>query len=325
MAVLVSAVVDAVLAAVDSECGPQLVAGWVSERYRELTNRARMRHLLKVGELVMPAVVTAGLVTVTSGEKVVEGDTDARTAWAAVSASIVGRYIRIAGQSNWFRVAGLTSDNDILLETPYVLPFSGSDDPIEDSAYVLAVRFHRLAEGMRHMGIVRHPRLRDPLDEIDHQELDQAMAGRVLVADIPRFWCEAGVDVDGRKLIEIYPYARTDQLIQYSYTAASPALTLDSVLPDEIDLHVLKVGALIDVYRWESTQALRKNQPDVAGHWRNEMNTLTTRWDDKIREAVKADRASDVLSFQYNAQGFPSHGRTIRDARDYVWARAVRP
>jgi hypothetical protein len=153
------------------------------------------------------------------------------------------------------------------------------------------------------------------------------MTARILVADLPRYWCERGTDADGTKLIEVYPFVRTAQLLPYSYFAIAPVLTLDSALPNEIDSYVLKTGALIDVHRWEFAKALRMNQPDVAATWRNEMNTLVTRWEDKIRDAVKADRLGySGPAFQLHTEGFPSGGRgTIRNASDMVYNRGNRP
>lgn len=326
MAVLVSQVVDAVLGAVDSSAGPQIVAGWCSERYRELTNRSRFRHLLKVGELVMPAAVIAGTVSLTAGSNIVTGDATAKAAWALLASSIIDRQFRASSQRNWFRITGINGSGNLILESNYVTPFGTAPATITGVGYVIAVRFHSLAEDLRHMGVFSHQRLLTPLEEISHQELDEAMTARVLVADIPRYVCEQGVDKEGHKIVEIYPYAKTDQLIRYSYHTFSPDLRLDSTLPAEIDLHVLKTGALVDLFRWEMTKALRANQPEIAATWRNEMNTMVTRWEDKIREAVKADRGSDVLSFQFITTGFPaSDDRRVRNAYDYVWQKGNRP
>lgn len=327
MAVLVSQVVDAVLAAVDSDAGPQLVAGWCSERYRELTNRSRFRHLLRLGELLVPAVVTSGTVTATPGSPTIVGDATARAAWAALGAdAIVDRYFRADGERNWYRIVGLTGANgDLALATAYVSPFNGAD-PATDAAYKIVKRFHALPDDLRHIGVVTHPRLYAPLDEITHQELDLAMTSRVLVADVPQFWAQTESAADGWVQIEVYPYARTDQLLPYTYYVHAPVLTIDSRLPGDLDPHILKTGALIDVHRWEMAKALRENKVEVAATWRNEMNTLVTRWEDKIREAVKQDRASDSLSLQWDTSGFPSSGgRMVRDARDYVYVRGNRP
>jgi hypothetical protein len=326
MAVLVSEVVDAVLAAADSDAGPQLIAGWCSERYRELTNRAKFHHLLRIAELITPAVLTDGTVTVTASSALVVGDATARAKWTANHDDVIGRYFRVDGQRNWFRVAGVQPSGDLRLESPYVIPFATAPASVAGAAYKLVARFQTLADDVRHLGIISHQRLLTPLEEISHQEMDEAMAGRVLVADIPRYWSAQGVDADGKKRIEIYPYAKTDQLIRYSYTAFSPALTLDSRLPLEIDLHIMKAGVLVDLFRWEMVQAMRKNQPEIAATWRNEMNTLATRWDEKIREAVKADKASDTASFQMNTSGFPaSDDRRVRNAYDYMWQKGNRP
>jgi hypothetical protein len=322
MATTVEDVVNAVLAAVECDAGPELVATWVSERYRELTNRTRCRHLLRFTDLVMPAAVIDGLVTVTAGSPVLVGDTDARAAWAALGTAIVGRHIRLANQRHWYRISGTTGDGDLIVTVPFAPMPDAPSDPI---GYTLVQRWLPLPPDVRHVGIVRHPRLSDPLEEIAHQELDLAMPGRVLVADIPKFWAETEPQEDGTKRLEVYPYAKTDQILAVSYYAVPPTLALKSSLPSGIDLHVLKAGALVDVYRWEMAKALKANQPETAATWRNEMNSATTRWDEKIKEAIKAERVSETATFWAPTGGFPSGGdHMIRDARDLVWARGRR-
>src|SRR6266404_8017236 len=136
MAVLCSEVVDAVLAATDSDVGPELVAGWCSERYRELSNRSRMRHLTRFSELIMPAVINAGTVTVTSGSNTIVGDATARAAWLAIGQdAMVDRFFRVDGQRNWFHITGINGVGDILLETHYVIPFVNSALSITGAGY----------------------------------------------------------------------------------------------------------------------------------------------------------------------------------------------
>lgn len=327
MGVIVTEVVDAILGAVDSEAGPQLVAGWVSERYRELTNRAAFRHLLRFVELTLPAVLDDGTVTCTTGSPVAVGDATARAAWAALGTdALTDRYFRVDSERTWYRIRGRTGANgDLLLETPYVANFNGAT-PATDAAYKVVKRFHPLPPETRKIGVVKHPRLFEPLDELSHQELDLSMASRILVADIPLFWAQVESAADGRPQIEVYPYARTDQIVHISTLVHGPVLTLDSPVPPDVDLYALKAGGLVDVYRWEMAKAMRENKVEGAALWRNEMNSQATRWGDVIREAVKQGRASDVLSFHLNTEGFPSTAdRTVRNARDYVYVRGNRP
>ena len=327
MAVTVQEVVDAALAAVESEAGPQLVAGWISERYRELSNKVRFRHLLKHAELTLPALIDDGTVTLTVGSNVVVGTATARTAWLADPEATSGRFFRVDGQRTWYRVNGLTGVGDLILDTPWQVGHQGTASPLTGAGYTLVERFHRLESDVRWIGIFTHQRLHEPLEEIDNQEFDQTMAGRILIADLPRYWCERGNDADGTKLVEVYPFTRFSQILTYVYFGIAPVLTLDSNLPNEIDSYILKTGALVDIHRWEFAKALRDNKPEVAATWRNEMNTLSTRWDEKIRDAVKADRAGRAgPAFQLHTGGFPQGGdHRIRNAYDYVWQKGNRP
>lgn len=317
-------VVNAVLAAVECDAGPELVATWISERYRELTNRTRCRHLLRHVDIEMPEAVTTGLVTATDGSDVLVGDTAARAAWAALGdAVLVDRHVRINEQRHWYRIAGRNGSGDLLLTANFV---QGSTSDVSAVAYTLAQRYLELPTDLRHVGIITHPRLYQPLDEVSHQELDLAIAGRDLTADVPAFWAETEPSDDGTKRIEVYPYARTAQILKCSYYAVPPDLQLRTVVPTGIDPHVLKAGALVDVYRWEISKALKANQPDTAAVYTNLMNQQHTRWNDAIREAIKAERASEVATLFMPTGGFPSTGqRMIRDARDYVWSRGRRP
>ena len=322
---LVTEVVQAVLAAVDSDAGPNLVAGWCSERYRELTNRASFRHLLREYELTLPALIDDGLVTATPESTILVGDATARAAWAAAGPeALTERVVRIAGQRNWFRIVGM-SGQDLLLESGYVAPFGGAP-AVADFGYILCKRFNKLAMDVRTVMTITHPRLLTPLEEVTHQEADQAMTARVLAADLPRYWLEHEHAGDGSPQVEIYPYARTAQLVKLTAQVHAPTLTLDSQLPNDLDEHILKAGVLVDVYRWEMAKALRAGHPEIAATWRNEMNTQATKWDMQIREAIKQGRVSKALSFQMHTHGFPSmDDRRIRNAYDFVWMRGNRP
>jgi len=266
----------------------------------------------------MPAVITAGTVTATQGSRTIVGNATARAAWPPDT--VVDRYVRLDGRRNWYRIVGTDGSGDLVLESSFV------ESTAAGVAYKLAARFLALPEGLRHVGVFGHPRLYEPLEMIDPQEMDQAMVSRVLVADLPKYIAERGVNEDGRKLVEIYPYVKTDQLITFIYWAHAPVLTLDSPLPSELDPHILKVGALVDLHRWEMAKALRGNQVEAAGVWRNEMNSLVTRWEEKIKEAIKQDRATNTISFQMETGGFPRSGdRMIRNAYDMVYTRGNRP
>src|SRR5574342_657523 len=88
-----------VLAAIDTQAGHLLAVQWVAERYRRLASRTRFRHLRRLGEVILPAAITAGTITTTQGSTTVTGDATAQAAW---SNALVDRMLRASVA--WYRI-----------------------------------------------------------------------------------------------------------------------------------------------------------------------------------------------------------------------------
>lgn len=329
-----------VTAALDTDAGYVLAAQWIDSRYRQLCSRARLRHLRKVGEVVIPAAITTGAVACVRGTTRVYGDADAVEAWLGAG-DLEGWSVRL--RSAWYEVSSLGS-NYLELAVAYaeadlgdiegfgLVPFGDGDEGfgggvVESGGYVLVRRYVPLALDARWLGTFVHARLRREVHPVSHAELDIAVGERLEVHSAgPRVFAEVGTNAAGARLVEFYPYCRSAEHVRYVYWSIPPRLGLFDEIPAQIDPYVLKEGALIDLYRYESARAARSGAIDVAALMRNEMRAQATAWERNILEAIGTDRGSDDVSFVLEARFADSRaGRDISTARDEVWARGARP
>ena len=65
------------IATVDADAGYLLGVQWLVKRYGQLATRTKLRHLRQVGQLSVPAPVSAGTITATRGSQVITGDATA--------------------------------------------------------------------------------------------------------------------------------------------------------------------------------------------------------------------------------------------------------
>lgn len=292
---------------------------WASERYRQLTSRVKMRHLRKIGEIVIPAPVDDGTVTITRGSDVVVGDATARTAWAAVDQIGDGTwYIRV--RRVWYVVVGLDpSTGDLKLQSIV------AEDDTSDTTYKLVKRYHPLAQEARQLGKFVHMRLQKPLRDESVLQMDMEHPARWITAGSgPEVVCQGGNSPDGRRLVEFYPFSTKEEIIHYVYWPVPPSMRSGAILPAEIDLEALKSGVLVDLYRWEMSRAMREGKVDQANSWGNEARRQETTWNDRIEEMANADRGKDDVTFILHTRGMPLAGDVIppiRSAREDAWSR----
>lgn len=177
-------------------------------------------------------------------------------------------------------------------------------------------------------------RRQQPVDQISQEELNALDPARLMTnaaGTYPSVWSEVGHVTDPRtaklcKRVEIYPYSSDTEMYNYlGYTVPEEApvtVLLATVLPPEVDEHVLRAGAIADAMRKRMSDAL-EGQPaqlDVAAHWRNEYRAQETVWERVIQDAARADTPSDDVTFILRRTAFtPSFD--ITTARDEVLAR----
>lgn len=284
------------LTAVGSDAGVLLATKWASERYRQLSNRTKFRHLRRIGELVIPADINAGTVDCVEGSDVIVGDATAVAAWTP---DIVGRYFR--GRRNWYRIALVdTANNRLRLESVF------TEDDATDVGYHIVPQRVRVSDTVRQLGDFVHMRLHRKLVSTGLTAMNMEHPARIVIAGSgPEVVIEIGDDLDGCKQVEFYPYCTSQEMIRYVYWPVAAELRAGDTLPRELDEAVLRDGVLIDVMRFEMSKALKANQPEVAATWRNEARTQETTWQNRIDEAVKADRALDDVTLILHTRGRP--------------------
>lgn len=308
----VSDVARAVCATVDVSGGYLLAGKWVTDRYRELCSRSRFRHLRRIGELLLPADVAAGTITITRGSRTVTGDATAAAAWKP---SHVGWSIR--PRISWYEVESISG-------TTLVLRTAFAEDSVTASAYRLVQRYAFLDPSVRWLGDFVHMRRRGPVTRTSLAELDILAPSRPRVTGGPELYAEVGeaVDANGQraKQLELYPYCDQDELIHYVYYAEPPALTLEDLIPVSIDEHTLREGALIDAMRSKMVEADKAGQVERAAFWRNEYRAQKTSWEQYILNAIKTDRGTDDVTFILQRAGYTAPSQDIVTARDQVIA-----
>lgn len=335
MPTLVEDVARSALAAIDTDAGLVRAVRWTSERYRELSNRANFRHLRKVGEINLPAPIgngggniilptppNFGLATVTRDSNVVVGDATSSPFWTS---ALIGRHFR--AQVTWYEIVDVVPSAtaaQLILKSNYAespVTAQGTTNNATIS-YLIVQRFTKLPDDVRYIGDFVHMRRRRRLRPLSVTELDQTYPARNNVTGGPRVVTEQGVDADGHKIVEMYPYNDLSEQIRYVFWQVSRDLQISDVLPVEIDLTLLKRGVLVDVFRYEMAKAARLGKVDAAALWRNEMRAQVTEWERAMQDAIRADKGQDDVTLILRTGGvLPSDDPLITTAHDEVLAR----
>lgn len=304
-------VARAAIGEVGSQAGLLLVCAWANERLKEISARFHLRYLRREGQLYLPAALSTGTIAITTGTNLVTGSA---TAYATWTEDLVGRHILI--NDVWFQITAQTSTT-LSLDGKY----AGTTETAGD--YLIQKRFHVLGDDVQHLGTFRFQRQNRELEPISLIELDVIAPRRDSHSGGPYFVTEVGGDEAGRRLVEFYPYSSDAEVVTYYYYMKAPDLHPTDPLPHPIDVAVLKAGVIINLYRFEMMQALKRGDPVSAGVLRNELRTQQTEWDQRLVEVRKVATGIDdvVWMVKPNGPGFRQSGSTINNAYDYVWNR----
>lgn len=317
------------IASMNTEVGYLLVVKWINDRYQELVSRVRFNHLRRIGELRTTAVVDDGTITATRGSTAVTG---VATTWAtspAAFATTAQPYWAFRASVAWYEVDVVTNDTSLTLKTAY-----SEDTAAAGSSYKLVQRYYKLDSNARWLGHFVHPRLGVNLGEpISQTELDSIDARRTLVGSLPCYVSPVGTtktgntDGVGALMVELYPYSTQAELIKYVFWDIPSELTITSTIPPQIDGYILKDGVYIDYCKYLMAKRENAGKLESATFWRNEMYAATTKWEGKIKQATKADRSVDDISFilERDSGAYARGPGEIRTARDHWLAGYTRP
>lgn len=338
------------LAALNSSAGHLLASRWVSERYKDLCSRARLRHLRRVAQVAIPGAVQVGTCGVNAGDNRVYGDAAAIAAWA--QQDFKGWHFR--ARNVWYEVEGFALDH-LILRGPFtettvglVEGFGGVNPPsliqpnvswtgaafgttpfggnfANGGSYKLVRRYFEVPPTVRWLGTFVHMRRRYPLRVITYTELDSSAPDRTIVAGGPYVVAELNEDESGRRLLEFYPYSPTAETIHFTYWSVPPDLQPQDPIPRNVDPYVLKEGALVDVMRFEMAKAMQAGDVNGAALWRNEYRAQSTVWERLLKQAIATDRGSDDVTMILESRSAAPRLTDIRSAYDEVWARGARP
>lgn len=316
----VSDIARQVLSDVSSDAGHILASTWVARRYEEAMSKYRPRQLRRLGEVIAPATITTGTVTVTQGSTTVTPDADALAAWALIAQDgLIGRSFKGQDQT-WYEIAQFTN-SVIILKSPYILATAAG------IGYAIAAQKVALAPDARWLGRFVLQRLWRPLLTVSLDELDGTAPGRVWDQGTPSAVAEIGVapvaGVGDVRLVTFYPYPKVDELIHYVYWAFPLTLNFDDEVPRVIPDYTLREGALIDAMRYKMAKAIDAGALEAAALYRNEYRAQETLWKAKLADAARGDRGVDDVSFILSSYGGVGGqpGVDIRTAHDEVWAR----
>lgn len=310
-------VARAALVAVESAADLTLATQWVSERYAQLAARVRFRHLRRAAMFVIPGAISVGTASAVRGSNIVTGDATAQAAWAP---ELVGRWLRT--RTTWYEIVEVVTAPTVSLR----LAVEFADDSITGGAYRIVQRYAALAERARFTTTFTLSRFWTPMELRSLGELDVLAPGRPYLGSLTGGGVVADLgERDARHRVEVWPYSTTSEAIAYVYHEAPPALEPETLLPDSLDLYVLKEGVLVDVMRHKAAVAVEAGKLEAAAFWRNESRAQETRFDRNLYDAARSDRGADDSTFLLGHRAGFAGRRDIVTARDEIFARGARP
>ncbi len=267
------------------DLGGPVVAKWIDERYKEMVSKVRFKHLRKLGELQLPAYVEDGTITTTRDSTAVSGSS---TSWLTSPSITPYEFWFLRGKTAWYNIASVTDGTNLVLTTAW------SEGAVSGGSYKIVKRYHPLASDARWLGSFVHSRTRLGLDIETPETLDIIAPGRIHVGGYPRYVALMGKDATNSYLmIEVYPPPKDSEIIHYIYWTLPSALSMGTTIPPQIDDHMLKEGAMVDVYKWAKIVSIEKGNVEAAGFYGNWEERQRTVWKLSIKDAQRTDRGVD--------------------------------
>ena len=253
----------------------------VSFRYAEMASGTYMRHLRRIFELVVPALISTGEATATLGSKTVTGDTAAKAVWTK---DIVGRYIKVS--TAWYEIADLDASTNIILRTNF------AEDTATSASYQIVQKKNKLDKSVRQVGSFVNMNRARAITIINYDSFNEFSPNRV-AAGGPSIASEIEEAPDGTRTYEFYPYDDKATLIHYSGYIDPPQLQPNDELPSSIETWAIIEGVKVNIMTRKMTQALDKGDHQTGGTWRNDYRAQQTRWEKVMQKQYRRDYASE--------------------------------
>jgi hypothetical protein len=314
MSTTVDTLIRDLIASTSTAAGSPLILRWINNRYSELVNRVKFRHLRQVGELALPALVTAGTITATKGSTTITPDATAQAAWITSPGVAAHEHWYLRTNTVWYRVASVDA-----LAATITLDSAFTETTVTAGTYTLAKRTHSLAPDARWTGTFIFDRLRFELEQLSLDELDMYAPSRIIAGSYPTHVAQVGVDGSGYLKYEIYSPPTDTELIHYTYWSLPTALAFSDTLPAVIDSYVLKEGVLIDLFQYEKIAQIRLGSVEGAAVFANEQAKQRAIWANKVKDAIRTSRGADDITLILSmTRGISRRRNDQRNAHDYV-------
>lgn len=218
-----------------------VVTAWIQSRYRQIIDELAFAEINKTIDypFVTTAKVNGSVGAVVQGSATFVG--------TAFVAGMVGRYVRIGNDNEWYRISAFVSSTQLTLDTVY----ANISQPVV--GYVIAQRFYNISPTIRWLFDIKIPRRAFSLIELAVSKLDELYPNRPFQPGIPQYWSPVGWDEStGERIVEIYPMADTTYRLEATGYSGITEPALNTSPHRDINDRILVEGGLADGFRFRA-------------------------------------------------------------------------
>lgn len=286
-----------------------LAVKWANDRFQELVSTRRIKPLRTINELVVPANLTTGTVSVTQDSTSVTGNAAAVATWTP---DIIGRYFRVDSTNEWYPITGFTGST-LKLGTPYV----GSTD--SSASYKIVKRYYDLEEGLRYLGTMVNLTLGVEMRQWSSEKLVNNAPIRTTTGGGPYVYVEHSISDNWKRRLELYPPNTSRQLIAYTGYKKPEDLGPRDLLPSYVDSYIIQTGVKMNALDHAAMKALQSGNSQVGGTLANLAARQRTLWEKAKGDFQMKNAATDDATVILESYGKRKSIGDVMDARDHVY------
>ena len=191
---------------------------YINWAQQDICSRDNWDFLMKTSFIQCTAPYTTGT-CYASGTTVTGVD----TTWTS---AMVGRKIRIGGESEYYTISAFVSTTELTISQSYMGDY---DTLAEATTYSIYQDVYSLASDVEKVVSMTLPSSSSKLTRVSRQEID-ALEPNPQSEGTPVYWTEVGRDSDGYRQIQLYNIPDDDYVIYYWYRKQLSDLSGDSDL-----------------------------------------------------------------------------------------------